>query len=236
MGYNDNIFYPTYPRPYQMAYFQFGQPKYLSALQVTSPDLTYLKRNTPIVIIDDQEFSKSEALKNNGFSITELRDINAIDLVSAYPIVVCDIRGVGTSLNSTLQGAHLISEIRKAYPDKFLVSYSGAQFDITYNESLRDVDASISKDISTELWVQTLEKGIKKVSDPKERWVRLRNQLLERNVEIYTIFNLEQQFIKAIEKKDDSLLTTKNLTPEIAKIVSDFSKIALTQIIKNLLI
>ncbi len=215
-------------------YIQMGTPKKLSALRVALQDFAHLKRNTQIAIIDDQVFPKAEALRNHGFNIIELGDIKSVDQVAAYPIVVCDIRGVGQSLHSDLEGAHLISEIRKSYPDKFLVTYSGAQFHITYNESLRGVDSSIAKDAPTEQWVSVLESGVGKITNPKERWIRFRRTLLDRDVEIHRVFSLEQRFIKAIEAKDASKLTTTGIPDEVKEIVAEFAKYALIQLIGSL--
>ncbi|QDH69641.1 DNA-binding transcriptional response regulator [Marilutibacter alkalisoli] len=215
-------------------YIQLGTPKKLSALRVALQDAAHLKRNTQIAVIDDQAFPKAEALRNHKFNVVELGDIKSVDQVAAYPIVVCDIRGVGQALSSDLEGAHLISEIKKSYPDKFLVTYSGAQFDITYNESLRGVDASIAKDAPTEQWVSILERGLEKVTNPRERWIRLRRTLLDRGVEIHEVFSLEQRFIKAIEAKDASKLTTTGVPEEAKEIVAAFAKYALIQIIESL--
>lgn len=215
-------------------YLEIGTPKKLSALRVSLQDAAHLKRSTQIAVIDDQAFQKADALRNHKFNIIELGDIRSVDQVAEYPIVVCDIRGVGRSLSSDLEGAHLIAEIRKSYPDKFLVTYSGAQFDITYNESLRAVDASIAKDASTEQWVAVLERGLEKVTNPRERWIRLRRTLLDRGVEIHEVFSLEQQFIRAVESKDPSKLTTGGLTEETKEIVAAFAKYALIQIIGSL--
>lgn len=215
-------------------YIELGTPKKLSALRVSLQDSAHLKRNTQIAVIDDQAFPKADALRNHRFNVIELGDIKSVDQVAAYSIVVCDIRGVGQSLSSDLEGAHLIAEIRKTFPDKFLVTYSGAQFDITYNESLRGVDASIAKDASTEQWVATLERGLEKVTNPRERWIRLRRTLLDRGLEIHEVFSLEQKFIKAIEKKDPSKLTAAGIPEEAKEIVAAFAKFALIQIIESL--
>lgn len=216
-------------------YIQLGSPKKLSALRVSLQDGARLKQNTQIAIIDDQPFPKASTLRNHKFNITELGDIRSVDQIAEYPIIVCDIRGVGQALSSDLEGAHLVAEIRKAYPDKYLVSYSGAQFDITYNDPLRSVDASIAKDAPTEQWVAILERGIETVTNPRERWVRVRRNLLDRGIETHEVFNLEQGFIKAIEKKDASQIDASGLPDEAKKVVVGFARFALTQIIKTLL-
>jgi len=196
--------------------------------------MAYRKRNTQIAIIDDKPFPKAEVLHNHKFNIIELGDIKSIDQIAEYPIVVCDIRGVGKHFGSEFEGAHLIFEIRKAYPDKFLVTYTGAQFDIAYNESLKGVDVSIAKDASTEQWVDALERGVEKVTDPIKRWIRFRSDLMDRGVGAYEVFCLEQGFIKAIESKDETKLKLTNLSDDIRDIVVAFIKYALVPIIKLL--
>ncbi|MEZ5461634.1 hypothetical protein [Dokdonella sp.] len=215
-------------------YFQIGNPKPLSSLRPSLENLMQLKRNYQIAVIDDEPFAKSDSLRAHKFSIVELGDIRAVDQVAEYPIVVCDIRGVGGALHSELEGAHLVAEIRKSYPDKFLVSYSGAQYDIRYNEALRSVDASLPKDASTNEWVRTIESGLLKVGSPKERWLRLRRTLLERGVEIHEVFELEQRFIRAVQKRDATKLKVGGIPEEAKELVVTFAKIALVQIIKGL--
>lgn len=212
-------------------YLQIGTPKKLSALPVALRDPAYIKRITQIAIIDDQAFPKVNALRNHNLNIIELGDVKTVDQVATYPIVVCDIRGVGASLSSDLEGAHLMAEIRKAYPDKYLVAYTGAQFDIAYNEALRGVDAAIAKDAPTEQWIAVLERGLERVTNPRERWIRLRQTLLDRGVDIHEVFSLEQKFIDAIEKRDPSKFAVKGLPEEAKELVSAFAKFALIQII-----
>lgn len=215
-------------------YFEFGTPRTLRGLNALTPPLLVLKQRYQIAVIDDQPFLKAEALRNHRFQIVELGDINAIDQVSAYPVVVCDIRGVGSAFGSTLEGAHLIAEIRKAYPDKFIMSYSGAEFDMSYNESLSKVDIAVPKDAQTEYWVKALEDGISTVGDPKRRWTRFRNTLLQRGVEVHDVFRLEQAFIKSLERRDSSYLQVERIPDEIKEVFYAFTRIALVQIIESL--
>jgi hypothetical protein len=215
-------------------YFEIGTPKTLRGLNALTPPLLELKQRYQIAVIDDQPFLKAEALRNHKFQVVEIGDIKAIDQVSAYPVIVCDIRGVGTAFGSGLEGAHLIAEIRKAYPDKFIMSYSGAEFDMSYNESLSKVDVAVPKDAQTEYWVKVLEEGITTVGDTKRRWVRFRNTLLQRGVEVHDVFRLEQAFIKSLEKRDSSYLQGEKIPDEIKEVFYAFVRVALVQIIESL--
>jgi hypothetical protein len=109
-------------------FYPIGTPKKLGNLPLTCPEMRILKQKTHIAVIDDEPFHRLEQLRTHGFNITELGDIKAIDQVGSYPIVVCDIKGVGKAFGSPLEGAHVLSEIRKTYPDKYLITFSGATF------------------------------------------------------------------------------------------------------------
>lgn len=215
-------------------HFEIGTPRPLASLKVKVHDMANLKRNFQIAIVDDEPFGKAKALTSHRFNLIELGDIRTVDQVAEYPIVVCDIRGVGRSLDASLEGAHLIHEIRKAYPDKFLVSYSGARFDIGYNEALKSADVSLAKDEVTEHWVQTLERGLRTVGDPKQRWLRLRSTLLNKGVELHDILQMEQRFIKAIERQDASQFMADRAPDTGKDLVITFARIALVQIIRAL--
>ena len=70
-----------------------------------------LRNKVEILVIDDQDFAAEEYLIKNGFRIVHKRDIDNIRDVSAYAVVLCDIRGVGKNLGSTKEGAFVIKEI-----------------------------------------------------------------------------------------------------------------------------
>lgn len=217
-------------------YIQIGRPKALGDLRVPPLDMGQLKRRYQIAVVDDEPFAKANALRSHKFNIVETGDIKAADQVSEYAIVVCDVRGVGKALDSRLEGAHLLAEIRKAYPDKFLVSYSGAQFDMNYNLSLSKADVSVAKDAATEQWVEVLEKGLEQIGNPRQRWLRFRRTLLDRGVDLHEVFGLEQAFIKSIEKRNANYLIDRKVPDEIKEVVTTFAKIALVSIIESMVV
>lgn len=213
-------------------YFDVGWPKKLSDIATRAPAEDYLKREYEIAIIDDNPFGKAEVLRAHGFRLAETGDIRRVEQIASYAVVVCDIRGVGQAFGGVLEGAHLLSEIRKKYPDKFLIAYSGAESNMAYNDSLRTVDISIPKDSQTEVWVQNLERGLHEVGDPFKRWIRFRAQLAERGLDAYELFKLEQKYIKAITKSDASILEQASASPEIKQLVIAFAKVAVPQLVK----
>lgn len=194
--------------------------------------LQELKNQMRIAIIDDEDFKKSQSLKSHAFNIDEIGDIKTLTEVEVYDIIVCDIHGVGKSFGSRQGGAHVLSEIRKLYPDKYLISYSGAQYDITFNESLSKADSSIAKDAATEDWVEQLETAIKSVGDPKNRWLRFRQRLIEsHDVSAYEVCLLEQAFIKSVIYKNQKFMERCQIQDSISDLVKVFIKTALPNIL-----
>ncbi len=215
-------------------FIKFGTPKKLSDLGITCPEMPGLKSNNKIAVIDDEPFIKLESLRAHGFNLTELGgDIKSVEQVMAYPIVICDIKGVGKAFGSDKEGAHVLSEIRKSYPDKFLITFSGMTYNASYNESLATADASATKDASVDYWTTLLEKGLKDVGDPRQRWIRFRKNLLDKGIDLFELFKLEQSFIRSIEKRDPSIMKSHPVPDDVRDIVVKFTAIALAQILEG---
>jgi len=217
-------------------FLSFGRPKSLSELGVTLPEVSTLKRRVDIAVVDDESFVRVDALRNHGFRITEIGgDIRSVDQVAAFPVVVCDVRGVARALGSKYEGAHLVSEIRKSFPDKFLVAYTGVSHDVTYNEKLMHADKWIQKDATVDQWIELLERGLSSVGDPKQRWTRFRLRLLERGVELFDLMKLEQAFIKSISVRDSALFNdqAKKLpfSDELKDLAIKFGAYAVVQLV-----
>lgn len=83
------------------------------------------RRAVKIAVIDDQNFALKPALERLEYRVTELGDIDSIDQVAVFDIILCDIQGVGGKFQSPQQGAFVVKEIRRQFPEKFIVAFSG---------------------------------------------------------------------------------------------------------------
>ncbi|MDH1089233.1 hypothetical protein N5C79_22325 [Pantoea brenneri] len=200
-------------------------------------NISKLRKSFDIAVIDDLEFQNARILSRSGFSITEVGDIENLRTVEAYPIIICDIHDVGSSFGGDKEGAFVISEIRNAYPDKYIIAYTTKPTDFSYQEYIRKADISMPKASSIEQWVEKLDESIKIISDPISRWKRLRKQIMDSGTEIYEVFQLEQAYIKSIIEKDQSILQESNEKIELSdttkEIISIFAKTALIEIISQ---
>ena len=181
-------------------YYILGRPKDITDLkQDVRPPIATLRDKVKIVAIDDEGFEYAEVLRRHGFQVTVLDDITDISAVETYPIVIADIAGVGLSFKSPYQGAHVIAEIRKRYPTKYLIAYTGQRFDASYNRFFALCDASMRKDAESQDWVEALDAAIKVYVDPPEMWRKAR-QVITQHVSPRRLTELEDDYVRAVMK------------------------------------
>lgn len=201
-------------------FITIGTPKQIDHLKVNpTPPIGTLRSRVHIIVIDDKGFIYEEVLRNHGFSIKVLNDIQDIKAVESYPVVICDIRDVGKSFGSKYEGAHVIAEIKKHYPNKVLIACSGEQFDASFNQYFALCDASVKKDIESEKWVETLDNAIATYLNPVSQWKKLRDYLINLDVPTVRIAKLEDHYVTAILTKKKPFQDEKKLIdlPQDAK-------------------
>jgi hypothetical protein len=176
--------------------FEFDDLKdYRQIVQIKRPDVQ-------IVVIDDETFPPLEELRRHQFNITFYKDIERICVLSDFDIIITDIKGVGKHLGSSLEGAHLIEEINKMYPHKYLISYSASTFDISLNKYFGLCDDQKRKDTDINEWTKTLDNAINSIHDPIYQWEKTRKVLLKHNISSKQITVIEKAFIKSIMLKN----------------------------------
>lgn len=219
----------------------FGFKKYtLKDLEQVKAQIKTDNSKFKIAVIEDKVFPFLEELRRHDFNITIYNDIERINLIADYDIVVSDIKGVGKLLGSKLQGAHLIEEIHKRYPNIYLIAYSASLFNPEYNKYFELCDETKRKGIDVNDWVKTLELAIKNCNDPIYQWEKSRKILLKNGVDIGIVSKLERVYVKSIVKGKKGLLikelsTTKLGLPDSVKIIFDSVAIFAGTLISNIL-
>lgn len=177
-------------------YWLLGKPRSILDLR---PELyaapAVQRSDVPICIIDDEVFPYEQLLKDHHFTVTRLSDLSDVREVEAFPLVLCDIRGVGRAFQSKYEGAHVISEIRRFYPHKYIIAYTAQTFDASYNEYFRLADAICKKDIELEEWITKLDEAVRTLANPAFLWKRIRKRLIDMDVSLAEILHLEDQFV-----------------------------------------
>ncbi len=197
-------------------YFIFGNPKTLQDLNgLSNLSIGEMRKRTRIAVIDDEVFPKLNTLTQHDYQIKEVGDLKDVSAIEAYPIILCDIKGVGTHFNSQYEGGHLIEEINKFYPNKVIIAYTGERFDPTYNRFFQIADRSIRKDAEDDEWVHVLDDSLKIVNDPCEQWKKTRKSLLELNISTINLVKIEDLYVQSILKQQD-LMSNNRLINALA--------------------
>lgn len=162
-----------------------------------------LKKTTSILVIDDQPFDYLNDLQRYDFNIRQKNDLTDLSDASEYDIILCDIRGVGKFLNSKYGGANLINQLHVKYPNKIIVAYTAEPYEADFQPFLESATDVIAKGTYTiEAWVSLLEKYVKEIADPIEKWKKTRNILLDAGVSTIEIAKYESAYVKAVKNKE----------------------------------
>lgn len=194
-----------------------------------------LRKSIDILVIDDEEFSPGDFLVKNNFRLTYKKDIDNVRDVSEYPIIMCDVRGVGKNISETYEGAYLIKEIKTSYPAKRVIAYTASQYDASYNKYLNYSDELLTKGLALEDWVTILDNQIHKSVDPVFQWGNLRSQLLTKGFTTIEIARLESDFVESCKRKDFSLFekNTSRLSGDVRGIIVEFLSSTAVKFIKG---
>ena len=180
-------------------------------------DLLKLRRQFEILFIDDDEIAYLDYLKNNGFNVTYKLDFTDIKDVAAYNIIMCDINGVGKELGR--DGASMAAQIKSAYPNKVVITYSAASHSLTYQRTLESVDKRIPKGTSIEDWINILNEIIEENSDPIKVWNKTVSKLIQANIPTREIALLESKYVDALLRKKFNSLEQLSKSREISQIL-----------------
>ena len=165
-------------------------------------DISKIRRNVQILFIDDDKLEIIDKLNCFEYNITYKKDLDSINDVCVYDIVLCDVRGIGQAFSSEYEGAFLIREIKAHYPNKIIIAYTGSTYDASYNVYLKNADRILTKGKKTEDWVETLDEVIKLAIDPIYQWKKTRTKLLDNDVRISLVSELESNYVQAIKDKN----------------------------------
>ena len=194
-------------------FISIGRPK--NILELKTIGIPYKgtdRERIPIAVIDDEPFEYLDILRHHDFNIKTFNDITDIKAVHTYAIVLCDIKGIGKAFNSKFEGAHIISEMRKYYPAKIIIAYSGHQFDPSYNKYFQMSDFVLKKDIDSDDWIEKLDEALRIAVDPINQWYRIRDYLLSHEIPLYTLLKLEDEYVKRILNNTSKFPSDKILT------------------------
>lgn len=192
-------------------FFPLGMYKTNEALSdylrkhITFDNITSRRNAVPIAAIDDEPFSPQTSLSSFGYNIIQLGDIKRISEIEKFPIVLCDLMGVGAHFDKTSQGATVIQEIKRNYPAILVVAYTGSSLGSPQARAAKDhADLVIKKDADNLEWTSTLDSLIDRAIDPHAIWTRIRRSLVAADIGTKDLLLLEDAYVRSIISRDKS--------------------------------
>jgi len=193
------------------------------------------RRKVRIGVVDDEPFQPLNNLHNQGYSVAYIGNVDRADITQEYDIVLCDINGVATGLNKEEQGAALLSEIRRNYPQKYLIVYSGLSGRAKAMRLAKQrADKYIPKSVSMDIWLQELDSAIKVTLDPKSVWEKTRKTLVDSDVNAEDVARIERAYVKSLSsqkrKHMDQLKNNFEADPMVQNVISGLISSAIFRI------
>lgn len=186
-----------------------------------------------IAVIDDQPFLPQTNLQSYGYAVTSIGDLKSISEVRDYHLILCDVMGVGRHFDAKLQGATLISEIKKTYPEKIVIAYTGGAMTDPAVKSARDrADMLIRKDADSEEWTTKLDDISRQAVDPHVMWQKIRARFVELDVDTKDIIIIEDAYVRSVLKGGTLADLSKvavglNVSPDVRAIIQGLASSAI---------
>lgn len=164
----------------------------------TRLDTAKRRSHIDVLVIDDSSFPPKENLERNSFKITQWPDIEDLKTVEHYDLILCDIEGVGKKINPKDQGGAVIKQIKKLYPNKYIIAYSARTFGTQFNEFFTYADEVVSKDKDVSDWCDTLDSAMEEIVNPQKFWLRLRKFLSDSEIGTKDLLLLEDRYVRSM--------------------------------------
>ena len=187
-------------------------------------NITDIRKKVNMLVIDDNVFIPEKYLVANGYQVNHKEDVDTIKDVEPYDIILCDISGIGKKLGYSNEGASLIREIHKNYPNKRIIAYTSNTFDPGLNQYFSLAEFVAPKDFGIDDWISVLDEQVKQSINPVNQWIKIRNYLLEIGVSTLMIAQIEDKYVTAVNNRDFDKLQkfVEGDNSQIKSIITDF--------------
>lgn len=167
-------------------------------------DIKVRRNDVKICIIDDEGFDIGKVHSLGYIQVDRKLRFESIGDYEKYNIILCDIEGVGSDLDSARQGLAVAEQIKSVHPEKTVLIYSGKNVE-SYGELPSNIDGVLSKVESTTELVKLLDKYYKESIDPIVVWEKTRYAMLKSGIATKTIAIVEDKYCTSLLEKQDYL-------------------------------
>ena len=129
-----------------------------------------IKKRAQILFIDDQSYDALlENIRNAGWNVKQVKEVNSLDSeeIKNADIIFVDYKDVGTILTPTEEGIGLIKVLKRKYPEKHIIFYSGHAGFIPGHEVFDFADGWIQKNADLYVYIERIEAAAKSIYGKK---------------------------------------------------------------------
>jgi DNA-binding NarL/FixJ family response regulator len=127
-----------------------------------------IKKRAQVLFIDDESYdSLLESIRGAGWNVRQVKEIYNFDSeeVKNADVIFVDYKDVGIALTPTEEGIGLLKTLKRKYPEKHFIFYSGYAGFIPGHEIHDIADGWIPKNSDPYVYVERIEMAAKKVYD-----------------------------------------------------------------------
>lgn len=173
---------------------------------------TPMRDKAKICVIDDDGIAE-KSLRASGYtSIRLMQEYNDIEDVKPYNVILCDIKGIGDNIDPKKQGIAVALDIKKMYPDKIVIQFSGEnprEFDIDFMYNNMRIDGFIQKGESSKKLLDQLDEYCSILWNPIKAWEFAEKNLRREGVSNKLIAYLEDAYVRSLDSKKNYVLLYK---------------------------
>lgn len=155
------------------------------------------RTNIQVYVLDDEGFDMDPLYKLGYKKITKCMQFEEIDRFKEADIILCDIEGIGGSIDPIRQGVAVAHQIKSVYPNKIVLLYSGKNIE-TFGEIPNNIDGYIRKQNSMAELADTLDNYYRKQRDVILIWKNLKEEMQRDEITAKTIAFMEHYYCKSL--------------------------------------
>jgi len=125
-----------------------------------------IKRQANILVIDDEPLDGLlTGIRTSGWNINQVKDIDNLDaeVLKKADIIFVDYKNVGTILTASEEGVGLLKLLKRKYPNKHFIFFSGYAGFIPGYEVHNMADGWIQKHSDLHIYIERIEIAAQKV-------------------------------------------------------------------------
>lgn len=133
-------------------------------------NLEDVKKSIKILFIDDEDFStKISIIRDAGWNVHQVKEVSNIDSqeIVSSDIIFIDYIGVGKILTPKEEGVGLLKYIKRKYPNKFIIFFSGYAGYIPGHEVHSIANAWIDKHADSFVYIDQIEDAAIKIYESR---------------------------------------------------------------------